>query len=114
MDISFEYIIGSCFPTVYQNIIDKLKEEHTLGFIEGLAQNRDLTIEEIYDKSSNLNDYQKTFLDKSVFDKITEYYAKIKSLLEKNTESDKTDVDANDADTNDITDNSDGNGMVTE
>ena len=51
---------------------------------------------------------------KCVIDKITEYYAKIKSLLEKNTESDKTDVDANDADTNDITDNSDGNGMVTE
>lgn len=94
-----------------KDIVNKLSK---LPIVEGVTLANQKEIEEIYDKSSNLNDYQKTFLDKSVFDKISEYYAKIKSLLEKNTESDKTDVDANDADTNDITDNSDGNGMVTE
>lgn len=34
-DISFEYIVGSLFPRVFKNIITSLKNEHTLGYIEG-------------------------------------------------------------------------------
>lgn len=41
VELSFEYIIGSCFPTVLDNIKNALKEEHTKGYIEGL-QGREL------------------------------------------------------------------------
>ena len=37
-------------------------------------------IEGIYKDAYGMNDYQKAFLDKSVFDKIDEYYNKIKAL----------------------------------
>lgn len=50
MDISFEYFMASCYPTIYQNVLDKLKAEHTKGYINGVADSKDLTIEEIYDK----------------------------------------------------------------
>lgn len=50
MDISFEYIVGSCFPLVYQNVLNKLKDEYTKGYIQGLVEGKDLTVEEIYDK----------------------------------------------------------------
>ena len=35
IDISFEYIIASFFPDVFENIKNRLKDEHTLGYIEG-------------------------------------------------------------------------------
>lgn len=33
--VSFEYIIGSCFPNVYENIQEKIKEVYTQGYIDG-------------------------------------------------------------------------------
>ena len=38
VELSFEYIIGSCFPNVFENIKDALKQEHTKGYIEGLQE----------------------------------------------------------------------------
>lgn len=35
IEISFEYLIGSFFPDVLNNIKDRLKDEHTAGYIEG-------------------------------------------------------------------------------
>lgn len=35
IEISFEYLIGSFFPDVLDNIKDRLKNEHTIGYIEG-------------------------------------------------------------------------------
>ena len=35
-EVAFEYIIGSLFPNVADNIKDALLYEHTAGFIEGL------------------------------------------------------------------------------
>lgn len=35
VEVSFEYIIGSFFPNIWNKIQDTLKEEHTKGFIEG-------------------------------------------------------------------------------
>lgn len=68
------------------------------------------SIEGLYEKMNNLNDYQKSFLDQSVFDKIKEYYIKIKQLSDGNKDSEVTtdntentseesnkDVDTNDA-----------------
>lgn len=34
-EISLELIIGSLFPNAYNNLLDKLKDEHTRGYIEG-------------------------------------------------------------------------------
>jgi hypothetical protein len=36
VELTFEYIIGSCFPDVFNNIKEALKEEHTKGYIEGI------------------------------------------------------------------------------
>lgn len=33
--VSFEYIIGSCFPNVYNNIQEKFKKVYTQGYIDG-------------------------------------------------------------------------------
>ena len=38
--ISFEFIVGSLFPDIYQAFQERLQHEHTLGFIEG-AQSTD-------------------------------------------------------------------------
>ena len=35
VEVSFEYVIGSFFPNIWNKIQDTLKEEHTKGFIEG-------------------------------------------------------------------------------
>lgn len=38
--VSFEYIVGSCFPNVYENIQTKIKQAYTQGYADGL-KNRD-------------------------------------------------------------------------
>lgn len=43
IEVSFEYIIGSFFPKVYDNIRDAMKTQRTLGYIDG----RNEVIEEI-------------------------------------------------------------------
>ena len=42
-EISFEYVMGSCFPNVYQNVMDSLKDSYTQGYMQGLkeAKNED-------------------------------------------------------------------------
>ena len=35
MDVSFEYICSRCFPTVWSNVQEALKDEHMKGFLEG-------------------------------------------------------------------------------
>lgn len=39
IELSFEFIIGSLFPDVYNNILEALNREHTLGYMEGLKEN---------------------------------------------------------------------------
>ena len=41
-DITFEYICSSCFPTVWNNVQEALKDEHMKGFLEG---------KELYDRN---------------------------------------------------------------
>ena len=36
IEVSFEYIIGSFFPQVLDNIIYTIKEQYTLGYINGI------------------------------------------------------------------------------
>ena len=35
VEVSFEYVCGSFFPKIWDRVQDKLREEHTKGFIEG-------------------------------------------------------------------------------
>lgn len=35
-EISFEFIVGSCFPQVLENIQTALKTQHALGYAEGV------------------------------------------------------------------------------
>lgn len=34
-EIRFEFIIGSLFPDIYQNIKEEMMHQHALGFAEG-------------------------------------------------------------------------------
>lgn len=38
--LSFEFIMGSFFPKVYDNIQEALRLEHTRGYIEGLEESK--------------------------------------------------------------------------
>lgn len=40
VEVSFEYVIGSFFPNIWNKIQDTLKEEHTKGFIEGFEEGK--------------------------------------------------------------------------
>lgn len=44
MDISFEYIIASLFPSCYSNIQDELKRQYTLGYIQGIKEKEESEI----------------------------------------------------------------------
>ena len=35
VEVSFEYVVGSLFPTVFTNVMDRLKQEHMNGYLEG-------------------------------------------------------------------------------
>lgn len=39
-DVSFEYIIASCFPTCFENIQKELQHQYTLGYIEGKKEKK--------------------------------------------------------------------------
>ena len=45
-DVTFEYLVGSCFPTIFQNVQSALNEEHTLGYMEGYQDGQKLTSKE--------------------------------------------------------------------
>lgn len=35
-EVSFEFLIGSCFPTVMDNIKNEMRRQHAMGYAEGL------------------------------------------------------------------------------
>ena len=39
--LSFEFVIGSLFPTIYNNIMDSIKDAYTQGFIDGTNQGKE-------------------------------------------------------------------------
>ncbi len=61
------------------NVAEMLK---SLPSVDNLTSSYKETVDAIDEKASNMTDYQKTFLDKSVFDKINEYVAKMKKITE--------------------------------
>ena len=34
-EISFEFLVGSCFPKIMDNIKEEMRRQYTLGYIEG-------------------------------------------------------------------------------
>lgn len=41
--VEFVYLIGSCFPNVYQNIMNTISNEYMRGFKEGFGNGRNFT-----------------------------------------------------------------------
>lgn len=37
-EISFEFLVGSCFPKALENIKEEMKYQYTLGYTEGLKE----------------------------------------------------------------------------
>ena len=38
-EISFEFLVGSCFPNALQNVKEEMRRQYTLGYTEGLKEN---------------------------------------------------------------------------
>lgn len=38
-EVSFEFLVGSCFPKALQNIKEEMRRQYTLGYTEGLKEN---------------------------------------------------------------------------
>ena len=58
-DVSFEFIVGSCFPDALENMKLALRTEYTKGYLDGQKENQDETqncnvITSTYPGSSNL------------------------------------------------------------
>lgn len=45
--VSFEYIVGSCFPNIYENIKTEIRTAYTKGYIEGLSSKEDASNNDI-------------------------------------------------------------------
>lgn len=39
-EISFEYLVASCFPMVWKNVQNVLKDSYTKGYIQGFEEGR--------------------------------------------------------------------------
>lgn len=45
-EISFEFLVGSCFPNALQNIKEEMRRQYTLGYTEGLKAQKEEKEEE--------------------------------------------------------------------
>ena len=34
-EVTFEFIVGSCFPDIMNNIKEEMRRQYTLGYVEG-------------------------------------------------------------------------------
>ena len=39
-EVSFEFLVGSCFPNALENIKAELRRQHALGYTEGLKESQ--------------------------------------------------------------------------
>ncbi len=39
-EVSFEFLVGSCFPKILTNIKEEMKRQHALGYAEGLKESQ--------------------------------------------------------------------------
>lgn len=51
-EISFEFLVGSCFPNALQNIKEEMRRQYTLGYTEGLKEGKQSNEEENFSHNS--------------------------------------------------------------
>lgn len=39
-EVSFEFLVGSCFPKALNNIKEEMRRQYTLGYIEGQKEGK--------------------------------------------------------------------------
>ena len=39
-EVSFEFLVGSCFPKALENIKEEMRRQYTLGYIEGQKEGK--------------------------------------------------------------------------
>ena len=39
-EVSFEFLVGSCFPKALENIKEEMRRQYTLGYSEGLKEGK--------------------------------------------------------------------------
>lgn len=44
-EVSFEFLVGSCFPNALENIKEEMRRQYTLGYTEGLKEKEAKTLE---------------------------------------------------------------------
>ena len=40
-EVSFEFLVGSCFPHIFENIKEEMRRQYTLGYIDGQKEGFD-------------------------------------------------------------------------
>ena len=40
-EISFEFLVGSCFPNALENIKEEMRRQYTLGYIDGQKEKKE-------------------------------------------------------------------------
>ena len=51
-EISFEFLVGSCFPDALKNIKEEMRRQYTLGYTEGLKEGKQINEKENFKRSS--------------------------------------------------------------
>ena len=39
-EVSFEFLVGSCFPKAFDNIKEEMRRQYTLGYVEGQKEGK--------------------------------------------------------------------------
>lgn len=40
-EVSFEFLIGSCFPKALENVKEEMRRQYTLGYVEGQKEGKE-------------------------------------------------------------------------
>lgn len=79
------------YMNAYNLAEDLAKSFNKLPKLANVSIGDKAKIEEVAEKASKLDDYQKSFLSKEVFEKIDEYVNRLKALLAKDSKTEETD-----------------------
>lgn len=40
-EVSFEFLVGSCFPKAFDNIKEEMRRQYTMGYVEGQKEGKE-------------------------------------------------------------------------
>ena len=40
-EVSFEFLVGSCFPKAFENVKEEMRRQYTLGYVEGQKEGKE-------------------------------------------------------------------------